>query len=172
MSLPDQNTRSIFFVFIPVLIFALVLQIIRLPESIDVNRPNIIILVLIFFGLINPKRINVEFAWLVGLILDLLTGAPLGINAFLLATQIYLITSQFKRFPQYAVWQQSFIICMVNVVVNVIGYWFEHIIGQGTYDLNVWIPSVVLGVLWPIVYFLLLITCRSFSVPVTNEKSD
>lgn len=152
---------------------SLILQIVHLPASISDYRPDILVLVLIFFSMNSHFTLKLETAWLIGIILDLVTGAPLGINAFVISTQIYLINTQFKNFPKYSLWQQAIIIGVINLIVNVLGYWIEHIIGQSYYEVNFILPTFITAVFWPIVYVISYILCSTFSIDTEdNEKID
>ena len=90
----DRNRSSYLIVLIPMLLIALILAIVHLPAPISDNRPDLIVLIILFFSQ-NPKfKLNIEVAFVTGIVLDLVSGAPLGINAFLVCLQLYLITTQ------------------------------------------------------------------------------
>ncbi len=167
----NKNTHSIYLLFLPLLFVSLILQVIRLPELVDENRPDFIVLVLVFFATINPRQVTIIFAWFTGLILDILSGATFGLNALMLATQFYLILIPFSHFPQYRLWQQALIIGIVNMIVHVISYWIEHLIGITFYRPSFFIPSGVLAVLWPVAYIILAILCNSFSIATKPKES-
>ncbi|MCR5536460.1 MAG: rod shape-determining protein MreD [Succinivibrio sp.] len=172
MSNKNSNYHSIYLLFLPLLFISLILQVIRLPEILDENRPDVILLVLLFFALINNKQVTIIFAWFTGLILDILSGATFGINALMLATQFYLILTPFSHFPQYRLWQQALIIGIVNLIVHIFCYWFEHLIGITFYRPSFLIPSGVLVLLWPIAYFLLAILCNAFSIAIKPKENS
>lgn len=165
----DSNRRSIYVVFLPLIFIGLVLQIIRLPDLLENNRPDFIVLVLIYFSVLDNRQLSIEIAWITGLLLDLLSGAPLGINAFMMAAQVYLIVSQFTKFAAYRIWQQAIIICVINLLVNVIGYWIGHILGLNYSHSSYIIPSVMLFALWPLFYAVSTILCKAFLV-IPKEK--
>ena len=76
------------------------------------------------------------FAWICGLILDLLTGAPLAINALICAAQVFVIRTQFKRFSNYVIYQQAIIIGLVNIIAHVAAYWLAPLLGAGNFHVN------------------------------------
>ncbi len=168
-----EKKSSFLFVLVPMIFISLILQIVHLPASISDYRPDILVLVLIFFSMNSHFTLKLETAWLVGIILDLVTGAPLGINAFVISTQIYLISTQFKNFPKYSLWQQAIIIGVINLIVNVLGYWIEHIIGQSYYEVSFILPTLITAAFWPIVYLISYILCSTFSIDTEDkEKID
>ena len=159
-----ENKHTILIMLLPVLLAALILQLIRLPGFFGDNRPDFMVLALLYFAAIINIRLKIELAWLAGLVLDLLNGSPLGINALLYAAQIYIIGTQFRNFASYAVWQQAIIIGLVNILVNIIGYWLEHIIGQTYYAINFVIPGILMALLWFPVYFICNISSISLGI--------
>lgn len=166
------SRRSVLVLFIPMLMLALVLQTVKLPGNLEADRPNLIILVLIFFALREKSRISIEAAWLTGLGLDFLNGAPLGLNAFLCSVQIYLISSHFRQFTNYAWWQQAVIIGCVNWLAIVLGYWIEHILGQSYYATNFFVPAAVTAAMWPLVYGGCKLLCQAFTVETKEEEAE
>ena len=167
-----EQGRSLIFIFIPLVVIALLFQIIHLSDFMMENRPNLLVLILVFFTTLNKFHFGIETAFITGLILDLLSGAPLGINALICAAHVYIITSQFKRFSLYALWQQSILIMILNLIINVITYWLEHIIGQSYYEVNFLLPALFTAILWPLVNFLCLLLAQTFSISAKEEKKN
>lgn len=167
-----EHGRSLIFIFIPLMLVALIFQIIHLSDFMMENRPSLLVLVLIFFSIQDKFRFDIEAAFIVGLLLDLLSGAPLGINALICASHVYIISSQFKRFKQYVFWQQAIIIALINLLINFIAYWLEHIIGQSYYEVNFILPSLFTAILWPAVSFLCQLLAKTFSISLNEEKKN
>ncbi len=168
-----DESKSFLMVLIPLLLLAMILQIVHLPEVISVNRPDLLTLVILFFSIYTNFNLKLEISWVVGILLDLSTGAPLGINALIITLQIYLINTNFRNFEKYSLWQQVIIVGIINMLVNILCYWIEHIIGQSYYEVNFLIPSLATALFWPVVYVLCLILCKSFSISVEKkEKTD
>ena len=165
-----ENRHTVLIIMLPVMMVALILQLIRLPGFFGDNRPDFMVLALLYFAAIINIRLKIELAWLSGLVLDLLNGSPLGLNALLFATQIYIVGTQFRNFSTYSVWQQAVIIGVVNILVNIIGYWLEHIIGQSYYDINFVLPGIVMAVLWFPVYFICNISSISLGIISPKKK--
>ncbi|WP_295351672.1 rod shape-determining protein MreD [uncultured Succinivibrio sp.] len=166
-----DNRNSFLLLLVPMLFVGLILQIIHLPEVVSLNRPDFLTLIILFFSIYSNFSLKIEVSWLVGIFLDLATGAPLGINALIISAQIYLITTQFKNFYKYRLWQQVIIVGIINFLVTILCYWIEHIIGRSYYEINFLIPSVSTAVFWPIVYWICLILCSTFSV-ASDEKEN
>lgn len=164
--------RSSYLLFFPLVIFSLIVDIVRLPEVVSPFRPDIMTLVLIFFAMYDPGRFSIGWAWFCGLLLDLLTGAPLAQNALCAAMQIYLISSQFRRFALFAKWQQMIVIYIINILGHTLGYWISHIAGAVTYSANIVYPSVVTALLWPVVFYLVLFLCRAMNIKLQLPREE
>ncbi len=162
--------HSTVLLFVPLAMAAMMFMICRLPEAMGPYRPDLLSLVLIFFAIFDQKRINIEVAWLCGLILDLLSGSPLGLNALGCALQVYLVISQFKKFAFFARWQQSVVIALVNFIAMVLGYWIGHIIGRPDYSVNFISHTVVTALLWSPVSLGCAFLCGVFAVSAVKEK--
>ena len=72
--------RSYFFVALSIF-FALVMALMPLPISAEPFRPDWVLLVLMYWSLAVPHRVNIGWAWITGLIIDLAMGSPLGVNS-------------------------------------------------------------------------------------------
>src|SRR5258705_5627025 len=77
------------------IVLALVLTIVPLPESIRAARPDLLLLLVIYWSLSAPGTVGLVFAWLCGLAIDVLQGSVLGQHAaaFLL---IAFLTHKFQ----------------------------------------------------------------------------
>ncbi len=166
-----DSKNSFLLLLVPMLFVGLILQIIHLPEVISLNRPDFLTLIILFFSVYTNFRMKIETSWGIGIILDLATGAPLGINALIISSQIYLINTQFKNFKKYSLWQQVIIVGIINFIVNVLCYWIEHIIGRSYYEINFLIPSVSTAIFWPVIYTICMILCSTFSVGFEDKQN-
>ncbi|WP_455219971.1 rod shape-determining protein MreD, partial [Kaarinaea lacus] len=66
------------FVILITFIVALTLMMMPLPEWAESARPQWLMMVVIYWCIALPDRFGVILAWLVGLVLDVATGALLG----------------------------------------------------------------------------------------------
>lgn len=154
------------------LFLMLILEIVHLPAAIAVYRPDFIGLLLIFFAISDPLRINVGIAWISGILLDLLTGAPLSINGLAIAAQVYLVVSYFRHFAQFAVWQQMAIIGILHLLIYGVMVWFENLIGQtGSISTYVY-QTAATTVFWPIMLFICQMIWNVFNVHPASIKKD
>ena len=62
-------------------IIALILAVLPLPAPMNVARPDLLLLLVIYWSLSAPRIAGLMFAWLCGLAIDLLKGMMLGQHA-------------------------------------------------------------------------------------------
>lgn len=167
-----DSGKKIYSLFVPLIILSLLIDIFALPESIEIWKPNFTLLFLIFFASFDPSKVNIEIAFVFGLILDLLLASPLGSYAFIFCTQIYIIVSQFKRFYSYAIYQQLFLVGIISFISFAITYWLLHLIGVPTYEVAFLQKSLSMAILWPIIFYLSSFLCRIFNITSSYIKEN
>lgn len=137
------------------LIVALVLQIMPMPAVVDLYRPDWVMLVLSYWVLALPNRVNVGVAFVTGLVLDILLGTSLGIHSFALCLCIYVLAANYQRLRNYSVWQQSIIIGVLNALYNMVVFWLQHLLTDIYFLLDYMWPVASSIVMWPWLFWLL-----------------
>ena len=115
------------------IVIALVLQIMPMPVIADLYRPDWVLLVLSYWALALPNRVNVGVAFFTGLILDILLGTSMGVHSFAMCLCIYILATNHKRLRNYSVWQQSIIIGVIAALNNLLIFWVQHLLGVNKY---------------------------------------
>ena len=168
----NEVRRSSYVLFFPLLFIMLLFEIIHIPAAVAPYRPDFLATLLIFFVTIDPKRINIGLTWISGLLLDLLSGAPIGSNALVLSAQLCLILVYFKNFVHFMVWQQMLAIGSVNLLCPIAVYWICHIIGQASYTTHFLWQAFVTMLLWPVFVLLYRFLWSFFRVSSFSTKSE
>lgn len=134
---------------------ALILTILPLPEWAAPYRPEWLALALLYWAMALPKVVNITSAWVLGIVLDLLTGSLLGQHALGLIV-ISLITihlhQQIRNFP---IWQQSLVIAIIIAVYLGLMLWIEGLRGRAPDTWLYWAPVLSSLLLWPWVFVFL-----------------
>ena len=149
------------YIIITSILIAMVLMIIPLPDSIRNLRPEWVLLTLMYWALALPRSVGVGYAWVVGILMDVLLGGALGVLAFSYALVVYLILRFHLQLRQFPLWQQA--LSLMSLILLV------HIVTVSMTSLSsgwlVWFPAAVTStLLWPFVHVLLRTVRRTFNV--------
>jgi rod shape-determining protein MreD len=134
---------------------AYVLTLVPLPPWAVFYRPEWVILVLIYWCLSLPKRIGVVIGWLVGLLMDALTGATLGQHALALVVIAYITLRWHRQIRQQTIWQQAFNILFLTAFMQLLEAWVQGLDSQFISSWKFWAPSVTSMLLWPWLFIVL-----------------
>lgn len=146
------------------IIIALVLQIVPLPIQADVYRPDWVLVVLAYWSMALPSRVNVGVAFITGVAMDILVGTTLGIHSLGLSVSIYILAANYQRLRNYSVWQQAIIIGLLSSLYHLVTFWVQHILTDIYFQIDYLWPVIASMVLWPWVFWLLRRTRRQFSI--------
>ena len=98
--------HSIWVIFLSFFI-AYLLAIVPFPEWAMNYRPEWVPMVLIYWAMALPYRFGIGSAWAAGLVLDVLEGSTLGVNALALVVVAYVALSLHLRMRMFSSLQQS-----------------------------------------------------------------
>jgi rod shape-determining protein MreD len=144
------------------IIIALMLQIMPMPSVADIYRPDWVLLVLSYWTLALPNRVNVGVAFINGLVLDILLGTSLGVHSFAMSLTIYVLAANYQRLRNYSVWQQAIMIGVMTALYNLIVFWLQHLLTDIFFLLDYLWPVITSMVIWPWIFWLLRKVRRQF----------
>ena len=127
-------------------------------------RPDWVGLVLIYWCLALPERVGVSTGWLLGLLLDLLTGALLGQHALALAVIAWVTLNFHQRIRLFPIWQQALTVLVLLILHQLLAIWISRIIGRPAIPWFFWMPSVAGMLIWPLISGFLRGLRRTFRV--------
>ena len=146
-------------------LLAYLLAIVPFPDWAMNFRPAWVAMVLIYWVVALPYRIGIGSAWFAGLILDILKGSVLGLNAIGLVIVAYVTLSLHLRFRMFSSLQQAGLVLVVVGINLVLCHWLEVITGYtSSSDMMFIMSAVTSAVLWPASFQILRQTRRSFEV--------
>ncbi|SEK59288.1 rod shape-determining protein MreD [Halomonas daqiaonensis] len=131
------------------LLLALCLQVMPLADGWQVWRPDWLGLMLIYWCMREPFRVGVFHGFVLGLLLDLIEGAPLGQNALLLSLLAFLCAMVYSRFRAYSLVQQAVLIFVLLGMVQLAEQWLRALFGPFSMHLSFLLSALIGGVLWP-----------------------
>lgn len=158
---PRPNGRAI---IVATLAIGLWLSIIPLPEWARWARPEWVALILIYWVLALPHRVGVGVAFTVGLVLDLVEGAPPGENALALMLVAYLGLILYQRMRMYTPWQQAGIVFVLIGLNQLLCHWVQTLTTKVTPTMLFLLPALISALLWPTMLPLLRKIRRTFAV--------
>ena len=115
-------------VIVSSLIIALVLQIVPLPIQVDLYRPDWVLVVLSYWCMALPHRVNVGIAFVTGIAVDILVGTTLGIHSLGLSICVYILAANYQRLRNYSVWQQAIVIGLLSSLYHLLTFWVQHLL--------------------------------------------
>jgi rod shape-determining protein MreD len=140
---------------IATVIVALILAVLPLPRWLDVSRPYLLLLLVIYWSLSAPRVAGLMFGWLCGLAIDLLKGTTLGQHAlaFLLVS---FLTHKFQlRMRIFPIYHQTLTVFMLLALYEFVVFWTDGIIGYPVTAWTRWLPVLTSALLWPVVVAIL-----------------
>ncbi|PHS68638.1 MAG: rod shape-determining protein MreD [Methylophaga sp.] len=142
------------------IIIAILLVLVPLPEELRFARPEWVVMTLIYWSMALPRRVGVGFAWVTGLLMDIILGGILGVYAFVYALVVYLIARFHLQLRQYPLWQQALTIMSLVLLVHVL----TVVLSPKSAGWQLWLPAVTSTIMWPFVYAILRKCRRTFHV--------
>lgn len=145
-------------------LLGMLLQILPMPNWANLIRPEWVALILIYWCLALPNRVNVGIGWLVGLFMDVILGNLLGQYALTYAIIAFIAVKLHKQIRIYPLWQQALSVFTIVALSQLLIAWIKGIIGQAPDTWLYWIPSLTSALFWPWVYLVMRDVRRKFRV--------
>ena len=135
-----------------------------LPLSVDAFRPDWVLVVLLYWCLALPARVNVISAGVMGFILDVLLGSTLGVHAGGMAISVYIVAGNFQKIRNFSVWQQALIVGVLSALYHLIVFWLQRFLTDAVFLPSYLYPVLTTIILWPWVFLLLRKIRRNFRI--------
>lgn len=133
---------------------ALVLELIRLPVMLAELRPEWLVVTMIYWTLRAPLTMGMTAAFLVGLVLDVMGGAYLGINSLALCLVCYLAIGMHKRFKMFPMLQQAVFAFILVLGYLMVVYTFMGLLSQAEDVMSIFLSACASAFIWPILVVL------------------
>jgi len=144
---------------------AYLLAIVPFPEWAMNYRPEWVPMILIYWAMALPYRVGIGSAWAAGLVLDVLEGSTLGVNALALVVVAYVALSLHLRMRMFSTLKQSGLVLALVGLNLMLCNWLQIVTGQTvSSNLMFLMAAVTSAVIWPSLFQLLRQIRRSFDV--------
>ena len=125
------------------LLIALLFVLLPIPMDWRFLRPDIAALVLFYWALALPHRVGVATAFALGMGLDLIEGAPLGLSSPGLMLATLILQFNYQRIRQFDPIQQSVVILVLMLLSTGIEQWLRNVTG---------VPALSVGALFALLF--------------------
>jgi rod shape-determining protein MreD len=139
-------------------------MIIPISQNLKWFRPDLVTLVLIYWVATLPNHVGIVFAFMIGLLFDLLTGMLFGSMGLTLGIVAFLTMNLRLRLRIYRFWQKFIVIMLLVACSQLIRLWIQLLIGHPPASFLYWFSSISSALAWPVVYTLLQSYQRTFKL--------
>lgn len=146
------------------LIVAIILTLLPMPDWTVWFRPAWVLMVLIYWIIIYPYRVNVGTAWFVGILMDVLNGTLLGEHALALTMVAYFVARMHSQLRMYPLIQQGLWVFMFVLMYQFILFCVQGFIGELPKTWLYWSSSATSMLLWPWVFTIMRDFGRRFKL--------
>lgn len=132
---------------------AFLLAIVPFPEWALNYRPQWVVMVLIYWAMALPYRIGIGFAWVTGVMVDILDGSMLGLNALALTVVVYITLNLHQRLRMFSAVQQSGLVLALAGLHMLMLHWMKIATDQ-TVSSNLFflLGALSSAFLWPWIF--------------------
>jgi rod shape-determining protein MreD len=136
-------------------LIAIILTLLPMPAWTIWMRPAWVLMVLIYWAMVSPHRVNIGTAWVVGILLDVLNGTLLGEHALALSTVTYFVVRMHTQLRMYPLLQQGMWIFMFVLIYQFILFCIQGFLGELPKTWLYWSSSATSMLLWPWVFVMM-----------------
>ena len=148
----SRESRGLIFLTI---IAAVLLSLLPLPAVLLPFKPYWVAMVVIYWSLETHDIIGLGSAFLIGLILDTLSGSLMGLHALSLVVMVFLVQRFRSRLRFFPPWQQALSVLGLLVNDRIILIWITVLLGESLPTWKYWLPPLVGMAIWPWLFLLL-----------------
>jgi len=149
---------------------AFILTLLPMPEWTVWLRPAWVLMVSVYWIVMLPDRFGMGFAWIIGLLLDLLNGSLFGEHALAMVVMAFFAIRMQIRFRMFPWMQQGFGILLLALVYQIILFCIQGFSGQSFVRWLYWLSPVTSMLLWPWVFNVLRHGQRRFGPIQPNTR--
>ena len=126
--------------------------------------PDWIQLFLIYWILATPMNIGLFSSWMIGLLVDVIMGSTLGINALMYTMVTYLISKVHHIVRYITVFQQSIVIFFIIVIKVTFILWIEVMLNIENQAYSIYWSCFTSALIWPLVFYFLRVVRRKYNI--------
>jgi rod shape-determining protein MreD len=147
-----RESRSLIFLTV---MAAILLSLLPLPDALLPFKPYWVALAVIYWSLETRGILNLGLAFLIGLVVDVLSGSLMGLHALSLVIMVFLVQRFRSRLRFFPPWQQALSVLALLVNDRIILIWITALLGEPLPTWEYWLPPLIGMILWPWLFLLL-----------------
>ncbi|NDK38545.1 rod shape-determining protein MreD [Pseudoxanthomonas gei] len=137
------------------IVFALLLGLLPLPYPLQPLRPYWLALMVAYWVIESPENAGLGFAFIVGLVADLMFGTLLGEQALRMVILTFILQRFRARLRFFPMWQQALAIGVLLLNDRVVTAAIRLGLGEPALPVNYWWAPLLGMLLWPPLFVLL-----------------
>ena len=134
---------------------ALLLGLLPLPELLQPLRPYWLALVVAFWVIETPEKVGLGFAFLIGVVADLMFGGILGEQALRLVIMAFILQRFRTRLRFFPLPQQALAMGALLLNDRIVAYVLHLALGEPVLPWMYWWAPLIGMLLWPPLFLLL-----------------
>lgn len=119
-------------------------------EIFFIIKPDLLILLVMFWALYYPNRFGVRSGFLLGLLQDILGGTLLGEQALLFTLVSYVCNQMRHRVQMYPNFQKTLTVGLLFLFLYMINFILQWLVGHALPGIGYWVPVITSTIVWPI----------------------
>ena len=134
---------------IVMILLALMLTLVPLPEALDPLRPDWVMLILIYWAMTAPSSYNVGSAWVIGILLDVAQGTLLGQHALALCVVVYVTIKFHLLMRVFPLLQLTATVFALLALYQFLLFWINGVAGVTASAIDYWVSVITGAIVWP-----------------------
>jgi rod shape-determining protein MreD len=130
------------------LLGALILAVVPMPGAVAAFRPDWVAVALLYWTLIQPRRHGLAKAFVLGVLLDALTGSLLGQHALALLVIVYLGQRLYLRVRAFPASQVATMVVLLLALYELVLLVIDGFAGREVPLIERWAPVLTGGLVW------------------------
>jgi rod shape-determining protein MreD len=129
-------------------IAALIFSGIPIPYALDLIRPQLLLLLILWIVMYAESHSVLTIAWIAGLFMDAFHGSILGENALGFVAISYVLRQYYQRIRVYPPLHQSLVIFLLLVIEELIVFWIDGLTARPLTTWTRWLETIPTALLW------------------------
>ncbi len=156
-----QQSRHFGLMSVSLLVGCLI-TVIPLPQDWGWYRPELLVLLVIYWVMAMPQQVGIGMAFAVGLLYDIIEFGTLGLHALAMVAVAYVCLLSYQRIRNYALWQQSAWVFILVGIHQIFWNWGHSLAGASAPSFIFLASAFISALLWIPMSVMLQILQRHF----------